>query len=105
MYRIGIDTGGTFTDGVLFDDSGEVRIFKASTTPHDFSIGVMDCLEQAASGLGLSLPAFLGKVDVIAHGTTITTNACIVSAGAKVGTITTKGFRDILELRRGLRPD
>lgn len=104
MYKIGIDTGGTFTDGVLFDEEGGIRIFKASTTPDDFSIGVLNCLEEAASGLGLSLSEFLGKVSLIAHGTTITTNVCIVSSGAKVGTISTKGFRDVLELRRGMRP-
>jgi len=104
MYKIGIDTGGTFTDGVLFDEGGEIKIFKAPTTPEDFSIGVLNCLEEAASGLKLKLREFLGRVDLIAHGTTITTNACIVSSGAKVGTISTKGFRDILELRRGMRP-
>lgn len=104
MYRVGIDTGGTFTDGVLVDGSGEIKIFKAPTTPEDFSIGVMNCLKEAATGLRLALSDFLSNVDVIAHGTTITTNACIVSSGAKVGLITTKGFRDILELRRGMRP-
>lgn len=104
MYKIGIDTGGTFTDGVLFDGSGAVRLFKAPTTPHDFSMGVMNCLGEAACGLRLSLSEFLSKVAVIAHGTTITTNACITSMGARVGSICTKGFRDILEFRRGLRP-
>ncbi len=104
MFRVGIDTGGTFTDGVLVDSRGEVKIFKAPTTPEDFSTGVMNCLKEAAMSLQLELREFLGQVEVIAHGTTITTNACIVSAGAKVGLITTKGFRDILELRRGIRP-
>ena len=105
MYRVGVDTGGTFTDGVLFDEEGNIRIFKAPTTPEDFSLGVMNCLREAATGMGLNLQEFLGKVDVIAHGTTVTTNAVLTSTGAKVGTISTKGFRDVLEIRRGITPE
>ena len=104
MYRLGIDTGGTFTDAVLLDDQGNMRVFKSSTTPDDFSLGVINCLRDAATDLGSELPDFLSKVTVIAHGRTVATNAVLTSSGAKVGSISTKGFRDTLELRRRKRP-
>jgi len=105
MYRVGIDTGGTFTDAVLFDEEGNVRIFKAPTTPEDFSSGVMNCLKEAATGLGMDFKGFLGKVELIAHGTTVTTNVVLTKTGAKIGAIATKGFRDMIEIRRAIRPD
>jgi N-methylhydantoinase A len=104
MYKVGIDTGGTFTDLVLFDQEGNIRTFKAPTTPQDFSLGVMSCLEGAAGELGMDFRRFLEQVDIIAHGTTVATNVVLTGSGAKVGLITTKGCRDILEIRRGQRP-
>ncbi|MFP6681536.1 MAG: hydantoinase/oxoprolinase N-terminal domain-containing protein, partial [Gammaproteobacteria bacterium] len=104
MYRLGIDTGGTFTDAVLLDNQGNIRVFKSSTTPDDFSLGVINCLRDAATELRSELPEFLSKVTVIAHGSTVATNAVLTSSGAKVGSISTKGFRDTLELRRRKRP-
>lgn len=104
MYRVGIDTGGTFTDAVLLDDGGNMQVFKSSTTPDDFSIGVMECLAEAAISLDCELSGFLRDVSVIAHGSTVATNAVLTSNGAKVGSISTKGFRDTLELRRRKRP-
>jgi len=81
-----------------------MQVFKSSTTPDDFSIGVIDCLAEAATSLHCELSEFLRDVSVIAHGSTVATNAVLTSNGAKVGSISTKGFRDTLELRRRKRP-
>ena len=94
-YRIGVDVGGTFTDLVAMDDEGKVTVAKVSTTPEDQSIGVRHAIEKA--GIDLS------QVTFFSHGATVGANAVIENKGAKVAVITTKGFRDILELRRGQR--
>ncbi len=98
MSRIaGIDVGGTFTDLVVVDDaSGEVRIAKVPTTVDNQAFGVLAAIDAA----GIE-PASL---DAIVHGTTTTTNAMLERKIAKVGLITTKGFRDVLELGRRTRP-
>ncbi len=103
MYRIGIDVGGTFTDFLVTDQSGESRIFKSPTTPRDPTEGVFEGLKSAAESYNLDFAQFLGQVETIVHGTTITTNATLTGKGAKTGFITTQGFRDILNMRRGLR--
>lgn len=102
-YRVGIDVGGTFTDMLVTDESGEARLYKSPTTPHDPSLGVIQTLERAARERGLALEEFLSLVDAIVHGTTITTNAVLTGEGAKTGFVTTKGFRDVLNMRRGLK--
>ena len=102
-FRIGVDVGGTFTDLLVTDETGRSSIYKTFTTPSDPSIGVFDALSRAAAGNSLTLKDFLGKVDSIVHGTTITTNAVLTGEGAKTGFITTKGFRDVLNMRRGLK--
>jgi N-methylhydantoinase A len=99
-YRVGIDIGGTFTDGVVITSSGEMHIFKTLSTPADSSIGMFDCLSRAAVKFGLNLPEFLGRVELLVHGTTVATNTMLQYNGAKTGLITTKGFRDALEMRR-----
>ena len=98
MSRVaGIDVGGTFTDLVVVDDAtGEVRIAKVPTTAHNQAFGVLAALDAA----GID-PAAL---DAIVHGTTTTTNAMLERKIAKVGLITTRGFRDVLELGRRTRP-
>ncbi|HET9045286.1 MAG TPA: hydantoinase/oxoprolinase family protein, partial [Burkholderiales bacterium] len=98
MTRIaGIDVGGTFTDLVLVDEAtGEVRLAKVPTTADNQAFGVLAALGQ--TGVGLT------KVGAIVHGTTTTTNAMLERKIAKVGLITTRGFRDILELGRRTRP-
>ncbi|MCY3750319.1 MAG: hydantoinase/oxoprolinase family protein [Gammaproteobacteria bacterium] len=100
---MGIDVGGTFTDLLVCDDDGSTRIFKAPTTPADPSLGVFDALEQAARGDRSELQDFLSGVDAIVHGTTITTNAVLTRSGARTGFITTRGFRDLLAMRRGMK--
>lgn len=103
MYRVCIDVGGTFTDGLLLDERGNLEQFKSPTTPQDPSIGFLTCLEKAASAFHRSLSSFLGDVDLLIHGTTLATNTLINESGAKTGMITTKDFRDIIEIRRGYK--
>ncbi len=100
--RLGIDVGGTFTDLVLIDDAKN-RIFstKELTTPSDLAEGVLRGIERILAMAGIPMDA----VDYIGHGTTIGTNALIERSGAKVGLITTDGFRDVLEIARIERPD
>ena len=93
----GIDVGGTFTDLILVDEaSGEVRIAKVPTTADNQAIGVIAALDAAG--------ADIAALDAIVHGTTTTTNAMLERKIARVGLITTRGFRDVLELGRRTRP-
>jgi len=101
--RIGVDVGGTFTDFLVTDDDGNAEIYKTSTTPGDPTIGFFRGLEKAAAQHEQSLDEFLSQVQTIVHGTTITTNATLTGDGAITGFITTKGFRDVLNMRRGLK--
>jgi N-methylhydantoinase A len=101
--RVGVDVGGTFTDFLVVDDHGNAGIFKTSTTPKDPSVGFFRGLEKAAQSRGETLAHFLNQVDTVVHGTTITTNATLTGDGAVTGFVTTKGFRDVLNMRRGLK--
>ena len=105
MYKIGIDVGGTFTDFVVADEGGQPRFFKTQSTPDDPSIGVMAGLQEAAAAYGLSLDQLLGDTDLVIHGSTVATNTLVERKGATVGLITTDGFRDLLEMREGLKED
>ena len=105
MYKIGIDVGGTFTDFVVAGEGGQPRFFKTATTPDDPSIGVMAGLQDAADAYGLSLDRFLGDTDLVIHGSTVATNTLVERKGATVGLLTTDGFRDLLEMREGLKED
>ena len=102
-WRIGVDVGGTFTDMVLRDESGAVRIFKAPSVPADPSEGVLGVLRLAAQQLDLPLSALLRDCALFVHGSTVATNTILEKKGAKVGMLTTEGFRDSLEIRRGFR--
>ncbi len=94
----GIDVGGTFTDLIAIDTaSGAVRLAKVPTTPHNQAFGVLAAIESA--GLDLS------ELALVVHGTTTTTNAVLERKLAKTGLVTTKGFRDVLELGRRTRPN
>jgi N-methylhydantoinase A len=102
MRKVGIDVGGTFTDVVLIDEaSGRLWATKVPTTPADPSIGASDGVKRILELSGLTGP----EIDFIGHGTTIATNMLIEGKGARVALLTTKGFRDILEIRRGSRHD
>ncbi len=102
-YRIGIDVGGTFTDFWVTEADGSFSVHKTPTTPEQPEVGVVRGLQKIAATLGYDVPDFLGRVGVIVHGTTITTNAVLTGNGAKTALLTTKGFRDLLNMRRGLR--
>lgn len=104
-YRIGIDVGGTFTDFELLGHDDLRLVHKTSSTPDDPSRGVVTGLEEIAAQLELDLLAFLAQVDVIVHGTTVTTNAVLTRRGAKTGLLVTQGFRDVLALRDGTREE
>lgn len=101
--RVASDVGGTFTDLVWCEidagtgEAGAVQAVKADTTPPDFEEGVLACLGKA--GIDLKL------VDFLAHGSTVVINALTERKGATTGLVTTAGFRDVLEIARGNRPD
>lgn len=103
-YRVGIDIGGTFTDFALLKGA-EVVLHKNLSTPEDRSIGVMNGLSTLATKEGLELSDFLARCDAIVHGTTVADNTLIEMNGAVTGLITTEGFRDELEYRRGFKED
>jgi len=103
-YRVGIDVGGTFTDFALLKGS-EVVLHKNLSTPEDRSIGVMTGLKKLAEIERMPLGNFLGQCDAIVHGTTIADNTLIEMNGALTGLITTEGFRDEVEYRRGFKED
>ncbi len=102
MYRVCIDVGGTFTDCLVLHD-GRLTQVKSPTTYPDSSIGFMNVLAKAAAEFNRSVPDFLGEIELITHGTTLATNTLINGDGAKTGMITTKGFRDVIEIRRGFK--
>ena len=100
FYRLGCDIGGTFTDFVLLNDqTGELKIYKCLTTPKDPS----DAVEHGIREMEKNTPGFVEKMDEVIHGTTLVINSIIERKGAKTGLITTKGFRDVLEIGRGIR--
>jgi N-methylhydantoinase A len=96
--RLGVDVGGTFTDLVFYDDeSGEVRVAKGSTTPDSPDRGVVGVVSEALDG------DHLAAASLFLHGTTVGLNALLQRSGSVVGLLTTRGFRDVLETRRGER--
>ncbi|MFC0407466.1 hydantoinase B/oxoprolinase family protein [Roseomonas elaeocarpi] len=101
-WRVGFDIGGTFTDFILYDAAeGTVRLHKRLTTPHDPAEAALLGLEELVAMAGITL----ADVGEIIHGTTLVTNAVIERKGAKLGLITTQGFRDILEMGTEQRYD
>jgi len=101
-WRIGVDSGGTFTDVCLFEDeSGRIEVWKVSSTPDDPSRAIAQGFQEGAEQIGLSP----GDIGYFGHGTTVATNALIQHRGVKTGLITTDGFRDLLEIGRQKRPD
>src|SRR3954453_17779310 len=101
-WRIGVDIGGTFTDVALVDEkSGRIGLVKLLTTPDDFSHAVVEGLRNGIEREAID-PA---RVALLAHATTVVTNALFEKKGARAGLVTTSGFRDLLELRRSSRAD
>jgi len=102
MLKIGLDVGGTFTDFVLLDqESGEVRYHKVPSTPADPSEAIRTGLTDLLGGDG----AQAGRVRFLGHGTTVATNIVIERKGARTALLTTRGFRDVLEIGRQTRPE
>ena len=104
--RIGIDVGGTFTDLVAMGDRDAAPVvFKTPTTPDDPSLGVVNGIQGLAAALGTDPEVLLDNAELLIHGTTVATNTLVERKGANVGLITTEGFRDLLEIREGLKED
>ena len=102
-WRIGVDVGGTFTDMVLADANGTIHTFKVPSAPSDPSEGVMRVVQAAADASELTLRSLLEPCNLFVHGSTVATNTMLEGKGATVGLLTTRGFRDSLEIRRGFR--
>ncbi len=101
-WRIGVDSGGTFTDVCLFEEqSGRVEVWKVSSTPDDPSRGIAVGVEEGVARVDVA-PSDVGY---FGHGTTVGTNALIQHRGVKTGLIVTDGFRDLLEIGRQKRPE
>lgn len=99
--RVAVDVGGTFTDIVVMTSDGILHESKVSTTPDDPSRGVVDGLAALLAELGIAT----SSVAEVLHGTTVGSNTILQRAGAKTGLITTRGFRDVLEIGRIRMPD
>jgi len=102
-YVVGVDTGGTFTDLISIDEQGDPTVKKTPSTPENPSLAVLEGLRRAGESYGLEPADYLKDVVRICHGTTVSTNTVLTWTGAKVGLLTTKGFRDILGIRFGIR--
>ena len=101
-WRIGVDSGGTFTDVCLFnDETGHVEVWKVSSTPDDPSRGIAQGVREGVA----QVDAAPAEVGYFGHGTTVATNALIQHRGVPTALITTAGFRDLLEIGRQKRPD
>lgn len=105
QYRLGIDAGGTFTDFILADRTGDVRIFKALSTPQDPTIAIQNGLKLIEEEIGVSAQTIASNADLCINGTTVGLNALIQHKGAKTGLIATRGHEDSIEIRLGHKED
>ena len=94
-YRVGVDIGGTFTDIVFLGDNGERITKKVSSTVGDYAKAIVDGLAQVMDECGIKG----SQIMELLHGTTVASNAILELKGARTGLITTRGFRDVLEIR------
>jgi N-methylhydantoinase A len=100
-YRLGVDVGGTFTDLLLVDEkSSKTYTAKVPSTPEDSSIGVLNGIERVCATAGISPE----KITQVMHGTTVATNTVLTGTGAKVGLVTTKGYKQVLQIARSYVP-
>jgi N-methylhydantoinase A len=97
-FMIGVDTGGTFTDGFLIRN-GDLRTVKVLTTPHDLTVCLADCLREGAQQYGVSVQEMLADTDIVRYSTTVSVNTIIQRTGAKIGLLVSQGFRDSLYSR------
>ena len=100
-YRLGVDVGGTFTDLLLFDEtSGRFWRHKTPSTPHDSSEGILTGVKAITAEAGVAA----SDIAYFLHGTTVATNAVLEGKGAKVGLVTTEGYRDVMQIARSFVP-
>lgn len=100
-YRLGVDVGGTFTDLLLINElNGETFTAKVPSTPHDSSVGVLNGIARICDESGVDV----AQINRVMHGTTVATNAVLTGKGAKVGLITTKGYKHVLQVARSFCP-
>ena len=99
-FFCGVDTGGTFTDCAVIDETGAITIAKRPSTPDDYSIGLFNALEACAERIGIGLVELLENTGHLFLGTTVGTNALLQMKGARSGLITTRGHRDALAIMR-----
>lgn len=100
-YRLGVDVGGTFTDILLIDEgSGATHRAKTASTPEDQSVGVLRGIERVCEAAGVTM----AEISEVLHGTTVATNAILEGKGARVGLVTTDGFRQVLQIGRSFVP-
>lgn len=100
-YRLGVDVGGTFTDLLLFDEaSGQFWRHKTPSTPHDSSEGILTGVKAITAEAGVDA----AEIAYFLHGTTVATNAVLEGKGAKVGLVTTEGYRDVMQIARSFVP-
>ena len=102
-FKIGVDVGGTFIDLVVSDDQLGKRFHKTLVDPKDLSGSLFAGLEFIAKDMGLTLAGLLKNTLMIIHGSTVATNALLTRTGATTALLTTEGFRDVLNMRRGMR--
>ena len=101
--RVGIDTGGTFTDVVAVDeDTGELATVKTPSTPTDPAVGFLTGVDKVLSALG---PGRDGEIGAVSHGTTVATNQLLEGRVGELGFITTEGYEHLLEIARQSVPD
>jgi hypothetical protein len=101
-WIVGVDVGGTFTDSCAGEDvTGDVRLWKRSSTPENPATAIVSGLRELAATPGLPLR----EVSRLAHATTVATNALVQRKGCSVALVTTRGFRDLVEIGRQTRPD
>ncbi len=94
-FMIGVDTGGTFTDG-FFTRNGDLRTVKVLTTPHDLTVCLADCIREGARQFGVSVQEMLADTDIVRYSTTVSVNTIIQKTGAKIGLLVSQGFKDSL---------
>ena len=100
-YRLGVDVGGTFTDLLLVNEkTGELHTAKVPSTPDDSSRGVFNGIHRVCKNADIQP----GEITSVMHGTTVATNTILTGTGAKVGLITTKGYRQVLQIARSFVP-
>ena len=100
-WRLGVDVGGTFTDVLLInEESGRLFSAKVPSTPDDSSRGVLAGIERACANAGIEP----GVIDHVLHGTTVATNTILTGTGARVGLVTTRGYRQVLQIARSFVP-